>query len=201
MFQREATLELIRQIINDEYLSLAVESYEIREDVEAEGPCRVKVRLRHVDRNEREEIEGEGAGFVDALYHGVLAHYAQEFQSLDTIKFTGFSVTAKMNSSRDHKGADAIGVVSVKVNNSEDREFEFEQSGRSVVAAALAAVIEAMEFFINSEKAFITVYHAMLDARARGRVDLQQSFTHQLSRLVSTTSYTQVIERIKNEML
>ena len=198
--RRTATEELIKRVLGEDYLSLGVERYELVEDVGEGTPCQVRAVLRdHNARSRRVEIEGEGAGFLDALYHGLMAHYAREFQSLGTITFTGFGVQAQMETSQG-AGADAECLISLVVHNSEGREFIFEESGRSLVAAALAVVVEAAEYFVNSERAFISVYNAMSDAKERRRNDLVGSYTGQLAELVNTTSYTQVIERIKSEL-
>ena len=200
MVQLDATLALVKQILKDDYLSLTVADYEISEPVIRDGPCRAVVTLRD-PRGEMRTIMGEGVGVVDALYHGMLGHYALEFGSLNTIQLSGFTVRGEMDTSRDKKGSDAVSVVTVTVSNSSGHSFDFERSGRSMVAAALAAVVEAIDFFINSERAFISAYHAVCDARERGRGDLVQDFTHQLSQLVATTSYTEVIKRIQDEVL
>ncbi len=201
MRRRTATEELIERVLGDGYLELKVDRYELTEDVANEGPCRVRAVLRHTGRNRTEEIEGEGVGFVDALYNGLMSHYAREFQSLETITFAGFSVKAQMETRKQATGADAAGLVRLVVHNSEGREFEFEESGRSLVAASIAVVVEAAEYFVNSERAFISVYNAVQDARERNRTDLVGTYTAQLAELVNTTSYTKVIERIKAETL
>ncbi len=198
--RRTATEEMIKRVLGEDYLALVVDRYELVEDVGRGGPCQVRATLRHhEDRGSRVEIQGEGVGFLDALYHGLIDHYAREFQSLETITFAGFSVQGQMETSQA-KGADAEGLISLVVHNSEGREFIFEESGRSLVAAAIAVVVEATEYFVNSERAFISVYHAMTDARERRRNDLVESYTGQLAELVNTTSYTTVIERIKSEL-
>ena len=170
------------------------------EEVADGQPCQVRATLRHVDDPRRfVEIEGEGVGFIDALYHGLMDHYAREFQSLETITFSGFSVKAQMETA-EGAGADAAGLISLVVTNSEAREFVFEESGRSLVAAGIAVVVEAAEYFVNSERAFISLYSAMQDARERKRSDLVDTYTAQLAELVKTTSYTKVIDRIRTEL-
>lgn len=201
MIRRGATVDVIRKVLGDDYLSLRVANYRLEENVVEGGPCRVSVRLQNDESGEALTLEGEGVGPVDAMYHAFMANFAREFQSLTTIKFTGFSVRAEMESSQTEKGADAVAVVDLTVTNSEGHTFEFEHKGRSLTAAALDATIEAAEYFVNSERAFINVYRALCDARERRRADLVQSFTTQLSELVKTTSYSQVIERIKQEEL
>ncbi|MSP71019.1 MAG: hypothetical protein EXR76_02300 [Myxococcales bacterium] len=196
-----ATRELIREILKDDYLAPKVVSYSIYEDVAEGTPCRIELRLEHEDRPDAHVITGAGVGFIDALCRGLMEHFAQEFESLKTIQFTGFSVRAKMDTIRDATGSDAVAIVALTVRNSEGVLFEFEKQGRSLVAAAVGVVTEAIEHFVNSERAFIMVYRALCDARDRGRADLLQTYTSQLSELVRTTSYTQVIERIKKEAL
>lgn len=201
MSRVESTRELVRRVLRSEYLSPIVESYVVTEDVSMDGRCRIEVTLHHEGRPERETIKGEGVGFVDALCQGVMTHYAQAYPSLTTIQFTGFAVRARMDTTRAGTGSDAVGVVSLTVRNSEGTLFEFERQGRSLVATGVAVVLEALEHFVNSERAFISVYKSLQDARGRGRADLVQAYTTQLSELVLTTSYTQVIERIKSETL
>jgi hypothetical protein len=201
MTRVESTRDLIRQILRDDYLAPVVEAYSATESVADGAPCRIEVRLHHEGQSQSATIEGEGVGFVDAVCQGLIAHYAREFRSLETIQFTGFAVRARMDTTRAGTGSDAVGVVSLTVRNSEGNLFEFERQGRSLVATAVSVVVEALEHFVNAERAFISVYKALQDARERGRSDLVQTYTAQLTELVRTTSYTQVIERIKAETL
>ncbi len=203
MARFDSTRELIKTILRDDYLAPIVASYSISEDVAAGAPCRIVVNLSHEGGTDSAPacIEGEGVGFIDALCHGVIGHYSREFESLKTIQFTGFNVRAKMDTTRVATGSDAVGIVALTVRNSEGILFEFEKQGRSLGATAVAVVIEALEHFVNSERAFITVYRALVDAKERGRADLIATYTAQLAELVTTTSYTQVIERIRQEML
>ena len=201
MARQDATRELIRNVLKDDYLVPVVQSYTVAEDVSGGAPCRITVTLRHEQRDGEAVISGEGVGFVDALCQGLMSHYALEFESLTTLQFTGFHVRAKMDTTRIATGSDAVGIVALTVRNSDGNLFEFEKQGRSLVATAVAVVVEAMEHFVNSERAFISVYRALVDAKERGRPDLQTTYTAQLAELVTTTSYSQIIERIRKEML
>ncbi|MCA9541835.1 MAG: hypothetical protein KC620_23220 [Myxococcales bacterium] len=197
MHRRSATTELMKIVLKDEYLRLTIDRYAMTEDVGAGGPCEVGIKLRE-GRAREERIRGSGVGIVDALYHGLIDHYAPEYPSLKTIRFTGFAVNGRMDTTRA-QGADAEAVVTLLVQNSDEQTFEFERAGRSLVAAALGVVLEAAEYFVNSERAFVSVYRALVDARARNRQDLVQQYTSQLAELVNTTSYSEVIERIKSD--
>ena len=202
MPRRPGTEELVQSILKDAYLELVVDRYTLTEDVSAGGRAEVEVQLHHQHEPDRSLVlEGSGVGAIDALFSAMQAHYAREYQSLESIRFTGFNVTGRMDTGKVHRGADAVAVVGLVVANSEGQSFDFEASGRSLVATALAVVVKATEYFVNSERAFITVYKAMRDAKERGRADLVNNYTAQLADLVNTTSYSQVIERIKSEML
>lgn len=196
--RRPATEALIQQVLGEDYLSLQVIHYQLSEELAADSQCRVEIRLRHTGGEV--DIGGEGTGFIDAAYHGLMRHFAQEFQSLSTIKFTGFEVSGKMDTGHD-QGLDAEAVITLTVQNSEGHGFVFDSAGRSTVAAALQAVVAAAEFFVNSERAFLRVHTALVDARKRNRADLIQSYTAKLAELVNTTSYSEVIERIRRESL
>lgn len=201
MHRRNATTRLIREVLKDSYLDLDIGHIALVEDVAAATGSRVEVTLREARADTREQvISGKGVGIVDALYHGLVEHYAPEYPSLRTITFTGFDVKGRMGTGHQ-AGLDAEAEVTLAVQNSDGRSFEFTESDRSLVAAALSVVTEAAEYFINSERAFVTVYRALCDARERGRADLVQTYTDQLSELVNTTSYSEVIERIKSEAL
>ena len=196
MYHRSATEELIQKVLNEGYVNLSADTYELRETL-GEGQCSVCVSLTRTDPSERsEQINGTGVGFVDALYHGLVDHYAREYPSLETVTFTGFEVKGNMGTTHA-QGADAECVVTLIVKNTAGREFRFEDRDRSLVAASLRVVVEAAEYFINSEKAYITVFNAMTDARQRNRPDLIERYTGQLAELVKTTSYSEVIERIQ----
>jgi hypothetical protein len=197
MHRRTASEELIQTVLGRDYVHLSTTNYNIQESL-GNGACMVSLKLlRKSAQDHIDEISGSGVGFVDAVYNGLIDHYAPEFPSLRTISFTGFEVTGNMGTSLS-RGADAECIVSLTVNNSDGKQFRFEDRGRSLVAAALRVVVESAEYFINSEKAYVTVYNAMNDAKKRQRPDLMESYMSQLAELVKTTSYSEVIERIQS---
>ncbi len=197
MSRRSATEELIQEVLQGDYLILEVDRYSLSEDVAAGTGCEASFTLTNrTDPSITQTLSGRGVGFVDAIYNGLIEYYAPEFPSLKTISFTGFSVTGQMETS-ESAGADAEAVVALKVENSESRTFEFQRAGRSLVAAGINVVVEALEYFINSERAYITAYRALSDARDRSRPDLIQRYMGQLAELVNTTSYSEVIARIQ----
>ena len=52
----------------------------------------------------------------------------------------------------------------------------------------------------NAERAFLTLYNARRDALQRGREDLVARYTAELSEVVQSTSYAEVIANIRKEL-
>lgn len=201
MERRATTHALIQRVLKADYLKLEIARYALTEEVATYGHCHARVELVAPADGPAAVLEGRGVGVVDAVYDGLINHFAGEFPSLTTLAFTGFKVEGQMETSQRSLGADAVASVVLNVRNSEGIGFEFEARARSVLAASIDAVVQVGEYFVNSERAFIRVHRALVDARTRNRADLVERYTSQLAELVNTTSYTQVIERIRRESL
>jgi len=146
------------------------------------------------------DVEGKGVGMVDALYSAMLGRYAREYQSLKTIELAGFRVAADMESKKAQAGVDAVGRVTLDVTNSEGRHFTFTNASRSVVNSTACAVLAAVEYFVNAERAFLTLHNARQDAQARGREDLVSRYTAEMAEVVEATSYADVIANIRKQL-
>lgn len=190
------TQELIRRILGDGYLELRLTKLSTEEVPELAARVTVEVSERGVPAT----IEGEGVGPVDALWGALIGRYAREYQSLKSITFASFHVSAAVESKRRKAGLDALGKVEVAVLNSEGRRFVFTDESRSVTSSAARVVIAVAEYFVNAERAFVTLSHARKDALARGRHDLVTRYTAEMSEVVKSTSYAEVIESLRREM-
>jgi hypothetical protein len=146
------------------------------------------------------DVEGRGVGLVDAVYNGLLDRYAREYQSLKSIQLTGFQVAADIQTKKGQAGVDAVGRVTLDVTNSEGRPFSFSDASRSVTSSSARAVIAMVQYFVNAERAFLTLYNARRDALARGREDLVARYTAELAEVVESTSYAEVIANIRKEL-
>ena len=196
-----STKHLIRDVLHDRYIHLKLTHLKVEEDLQynaSDSLCAIEVSLT---QNEQESflLKSQGVGFLDAGYEALMHHYAQHYPSLQTLQISSFDVRGEMETARK-AGADAACTVRLVILNHDRVPFEFETQGRSMAVVALNVILQAVEYFINSEKAFIAVYKALSDARQRGRQDLIDGYVAQLAELVKTTSYTQVIAQIKEEM-
>jgi hypothetical protein len=187
---------LIRRVLGASFLELSLGHLVVEEDPSDGSVVKVTV----MERGAKVEVEGRGVGVVDALYHGLLGRYARDYQSLRTIELAGFKVEAQVETKKGNAGVDAIGRVVLDVRNSEGRHFEFADASRSVVASTARAVIEAIQYFVNAERAFVMLHNARRDAVARGRDDLVQRYTAEMAEVVESTSYAEVIANIRKEL-
>lgn len=189
------TQDLIRRILGDGYLELRLAKLSTEEVPELAARVTVEV----TERGAPTLIEGEGVGPIDALWGALIGRYAREYQSLKSLTLAGFTVSAAIESKRRKAGLDALGKVEVAVMNSEGRRFVFLDESRSVTASAARAVIAVVEYFVNAERAFVTLSHARKDALARGRHDLVTRYTAEMAEVVKSTSYAEVIEALRRE--
>jgi hypothetical protein len=191
--KQDRSLALMKEILKDKFLDLAMVAYEMREDFD-QSESRITCRVRDVRTGETQTIEGQGVGIIDAFFHGLKARLADRYKSLDTIRFIGFTVKGKMETGRDPASTDAMAEVTLAVRNVNGAEFAFTHSSRSITRSGLEATLSAAEYFVNSEVAFLTIHDALQDARSKHRADLVASYTSMLAVLVENTSYSDVLE-------
>ena len=198
-FAVQRTIEhqpLIARVLGDAYLPLRLTRLTVEKAVDEK--CRVNVVL--AERDKVVEVEGEGVGLVDAIFAALLGRYGREYASLKTLALAGFSVSANLESKRGQSGVDAAGTIVIDVCNSEGNRFSFSDTSRSVTSSTARAVLTVVEYFVNSERAFITLDKARRDAMDRNREDLVTRYTAEMAELVESTSYTEVIETIRKRM-
>lgn len=186
---------LIRRVLGANFFELALHRLTIEE---LDGGSSVKLEV--LEGDQPVEVEGRGVGLVDALYAALLDRYAREYQSLKTIQMTGFQVAADIETKKAQAGVDAVARVTLDVSNSEGRLFSFSDASRSVTSSTARVVLVMVSYFVNAERAFLTLYHARRDALARGREDLVSRYTAEMSAVVESTSYAEVIANIRKEI-
>lgn len=191
--KQERCLALMKEVLREKFLDLAMVSYEFREDFDA-NESRIVCRVRDVRTGETQVIEGQGVGIIDAFFHAVKARLAGQYKSLETIRFVGFTVKGKMDTGRGPASSDALAEVTLGVRNSAGREFAFTHASRSVTRSGLEATLSAAEYFVNSEVAFLTIHDALKDARANRREDMVTRYTTMLAALVENSSYSDLLE-------
>lgn len=199
--KQQDMLARMRDILGERYIVLQALSYELREDFEsgnAEITCTVSNKTTG---NDLLTVQGRGTGLIDALFHGLRNEFAKRWPSLDTIQFHDFAVRGIMSTRTDNSGSDAEAQVTLTVVSSEHVEFTFTSTSRSIGRASVDATLQAVGYFLNSEKAFIEIYNILQHYRKEGRVDLVTKYQLLLSQMVENTSYTEVIQQIRTREL
>lgn len=199
--QRELAA-LVHEILVDDYLVLAVRSYSLQEDLSdgaGDHPARIQCRLSAADETVVATVTGAGVGMVDALFRGLKAALSVEYPSLSSIHFADFQVVGDFgdagSAANDDAKSDAPSRITVGVESSAGRRFDFETTSRSLSAGTVAVVVQAVEHFVNSERAVLRVFDWVDDAKKRGRADLADKYVQTLAELVSNTSYSATIEK------
>lgn len=192
----ESTIELVKQVLGKDCVKINIDKITLEENLR-KGLEETRVTLK-LDTGVY--IMGEGVGFIDAVFHNLRRYYAKEYDSLNTLELAKLDIGLKLDTKREASGTSAVGEVCITIKNSWGYSFEFSHASRSLAASAAIAVSEAIEFFINSEKAFVTLYTAIKDARERNRQDLLTRYTKELAEIVRITSYTKMVEVIKKDL-
>jgi hypothetical protein len=193
-----ANLELIRRVLAGNYLELKINRLILDEHADTLG-SKVTVHTSDTAGNTH-VIEGEGVGLVDALWSGMRARYSAEYQSLRSIELCSFEVQAKIDTKKGKDGTDAIGEVNLEVRNSDGLRFAFSDASRSISMSTARSVLAGIEYFVNAERAYVTLYRARQDAKERNREDLVTRYTREMAEVVKSTSYAELIENIKKEL-
>jgi hypothetical protein len=187
---------LIRRVLGTNYLQLSLARLSVEEDPTTGAYVKVVVN----EGDQPSTVEGKGVGVVDAMWAALLDRYAREYQSLKTIQLLGFEVGADMDTKKGQAGVDAVGRVKIDVANSEGRHFTFSDQSRSITTSTARAVVACVQYFVNAERAFLTLHNARRDAIARGREDLVARYTAEMAEVVEATSYAEVIANIRKEL-
>ncbi|MBL9016045.1 MAG: hypothetical protein JNL83_17790 [Myxococcales bacterium] len=187
--------DLIKKVLGANYLELKLGRLAIEE---ADYTTHAKMSVFEGDQSI--EVDGKGVGVVDAIFQGMLGRYAREYQSLKSITLTNFQVGADLGTKKAQAGHDAVGRVTLEITNSEGRRFTFSDQSRSVTISIARAVLKITQYFVNAERAFVTLHNARRDALARNREDLVSRYTAEMAQVVESTSYAEVISNIKKEL-
>jgi hypothetical protein len=196
MHRRAVTDTLIQRVLADQYLSLNIDHVHVDEYPGPARGCRLTLALAALGEGDPPlQLEGRGVGFVDATYRALMDHFANAFESLKALLFTGFRVRARMHTGRGTPGLDAEVEVTLMVRNRDGRDFWFSSVDRSTLSAGVAAVVQVVEHFVNAERAYLHLHQALSDATRRDRADLVDRYRAEMALLVQAGSFEGVAAR------
>jgi hypothetical protein len=191
--------DLTKEILGPTYVGFAVKKLVLEENVK-DNKSTVSCELYLSNGiNESIQIDGLGDGLVDALFNGMLKKLSVEYCSLGSIKFEDFVVSMTHNSCRNKTGADSKVHVVLAVRNSSKTVVHFSHESRSMNSAAINAVVDVMEYYVNCELAVFKLTDCIEDAKKRNRMDLKDVYTRQLAEVVRSTSHVESIRRYRQK--
>lgn len=197
--KQETMISKMKEILQERYLQLHVSSYTVREQLDEER-CLLTCVIHNQD-HEPMNVEGEGVGTIDALFNGLRTMLADQYPSLNSIRFSDFNVRGLMSTDdRQAHNTRAQAEATVSIRNSEGKEFVFKSTARSVSLASIQAVVLATEYFVNSERTFVSLHEIVQHYRGQNRHELVQKYTGLMSEVVENTSYSEVVEGIRGKM-
>lgn len=194
MMHNHSGLEVLTEILGNDYLKIYPNKLSVSEDPKEEkSKVSFSYSIGHKDKCY--SFLSEGSGVVDALFSGYVKNLSKEYKSLETIELLGFSIKIRDNTGVSSLGTDAQATVEVGVKNGYGQKVYFECVSRSILSGCSRVSSDIIEFFINSERAFIKLFKSVEDAQDRNRQDLIEKYKTQLSEVVRFTNY----ELLKNE--
>lgn len=200
--QEEKQQEMIskmKEVLQDEYMNLEVASYTLNENLE-EDTCKIQCTLVEEDGTTL-TVEGSGVGAIDAFFAALRDRLADDYPSLKSIRFSEFDIEGLISSDAGpDQTTKAEAVATVGILNSEGKEFVFKATAPSVSRSGMEATLQAAEYFVNSERTYVRLHEILEHYRSEGRTDLVDKYTDLMSQVVENTSYSEVVERIKNSV-
>jgi hypothetical protein len=184
---------LAREILRENYLHFSLERVEMVEDKDGVA---VLIKLGRGNGGEDVTVQGRGVGLVDAFFEGVTRRFGDEYPSVKTIAVSDFRVGSGFDDAQGRR-SDALAVATLRIRNSHGLEFQFERKTPSVTRSSVRVALDALTFFINSERAYVQLHVALKDAKERRRSDLVERYRSQMATLVNATSYSDVIEKLR----
>ena len=189
---------LMREILQDEYLELTVVDYRVTDQLFS-NRCDIELSVKDGRSDDNLLIKGRGVGLVDAAWQGLQARFSEEHPSLTSLKFSRFKAKGLIQPSKGQQ-VDAEAQVELGVKNSYGVEFDFNVTSRSLGHACVQGVAQAVQYFANSELTFVRMHKIRRYYQAEGRIELVSKYTVLMSKMVRNTSYSAVIDRIRDEL-
>lgn len=186
---------LMKEILQEDYLQLNVKGYTLIEEF-GDATCQIICQMTNAN-GESMEVDGQGVGSIDALFAGLRARLADDYPSLKSIRFSQFEIRGLISNEGGTESSKAEAEATVGIVNSEGKEFVFQTKEPSVSRAGIQATVDATEYFVNSERTYVRLHEILEHYRSEGRTDLVEKYTDLMSQVVQNTSYSEVVEQIR----
>ena len=182
--RRDRVYNVLDQVLGDSYIHLRPLSISALDNKDLEKTTIVDMSFVEEFSKQKNRLDFkrvEGTGFVDAVFQVCLAHYEEKYTSLTQIVLEDFLVQPIFSFSKSRLQADASTEVILKVGIKNKGVSDFRCTSHSIVYSGFSAILKAIEFYMNCEKAFEVLVKTIADARSRNRSDIEHLSSYRLS--------------------
>jgi hypothetical protein len=181
-FKRDDIDALLEEVLGEDAYQITPTHFTIKENLKENSS---EVSCSFLEGQKKRRFSFKGAGFVDALFRGILVVYVEIFKSLKDVFFASFSLRASLESGSTPAGSDSEATVFLETSNRGDRVMAFRRTAKSINIAAAQVVFDAIQFYINCELAFKKLKSAIADAKKRDRNDVVAVYVSKLVDIVN----------------
>ena len=152
-----------------------------------------KLTMSANNRTDKIDCSGTGVGVIHSLFLCLKELYAPEFSSLENINLFSFVVNTRFDTAESFEKTDAYVEVIVEFKNVYGAVTPFRATTSSLLKSAAAALVSAIQFYINSEKAFLGFRELIDDADVRQRPDIKTDLVYKITKIVGVSSYEELV--------
>ena len=179
---------IVKEVLDEDYWEIKIDNLRIEEDLctkSTKVSCIINLNDKAI------QIEESGHGPIDALFNGLKNSFKKSYLSFRGLSICGFSIEGdidrKLNMSSE---------VECTLTISSDSNFRpqiYRYRDASINRAAICVVLNAVEYYINSERAMKILRSWAADAQKRNRGDLFDQSVMKMSKLIEGASYTDTL--------
>jgi len=192
--QREKLNEIVKKVLEDEYISIHISDVNIKEKLDADASdlvCKYKLS----GQTKTETIKATGRGVADALYNGFVDKMGATYPSLKELRIIDFNLNAEgLKKYKVKPGTQAFVEAHLLISGGNREGIVFHSRTRSINTATIKVICAAIECFINSERAYLKLKKGYVDAKKRNRQDLAEKYNIQMIELVNVNCYTASVD-------
>lgn len=181
---QEKINRLTRKVLVDEYRSVGLIGWKVKPPDEVEGvefDCTLRFRGEDV------EVHGEGADFLNVVFEAFRRKFSERFPSLKAWREPRIFDT--------HEGLNLE--LLTRQGGPQRFRFTVPPKGREENDALVAAVVQAVEFFVNAERAYAASWQGLQEVAQHDRPDLVRVHMEHLEALIEVADFQEVVALIR----
>ena len=187
--KQKEMMSIVRDVLAEDYWELSIDKLFIEEDLLERL---TKVRCIAKLNKKSFTIEKVGRGLVDALFNGLKDSFKAPYLSLSGLTFYSFSIEGDVGDPSPDPSTAVEAALSV-AGDSNYFPLIYRHKDASINRATTTAVLNAIEYYINSERAMKKLYARANDARERNRDDILNECILKMTPLLEGVSYSKVL--------